>query len=957
LPGSGPQNTFGTSPGSGNGGGTLVTYQWFFRSSPTSNFAMVPVSFQNGVGPVNGDAANADSTGTGVNYVPPTSLTSLPGSLDFVRVRYSGTENLPRTCASISNIITAFDDRTAPTVTPKPLADTTVIASGTTCNVSVPLRTGANFGPTDTRNPNGPTATDPICQSTPANKFTIRYFINVTFGSTPPNTGTQPNSPNAVTGPAFNGTEISNPATFSVGTTTRVTLMVSDSSGNYDTTGYRIIVSDTTRPVFTGQRLLTRSTESTTCTANITASELFAPFSDCQQPVAVTFAIFDSTSTGPVASSPTRLGGGTQSGSGQLTDRTFSRGTFFIVFQGTDASGNQSGTGGPSGTGARTSLDTVRLRVVDNQRPIITAPRSDTFNVDAGTCERRFTAANTVAPAVGTDCITQPNFTSFNPDGTVNVPNNTTTLCTNPRSTDNCNVASERVFGPDNSNFEFNTRNTDPALGPVYDNTFFRVGRNTLVYMATDDSGNQSDTSLASAKQFIFIRDNIRPQVFCQTNETLTTSGDSRVTAGSTACTFRISGLTNTFRDNCEVRFVRYQFTQNNAVYFDTTMRTSGSTGSFTVNGPFRVGQTTVKSVAFDTTGLATLGLGSGGASNAAPFTGNNGSDTCSFIVTLNDNTAPVFTCQNFTLTLNSAGQGTLNPNNVATNLQECSPRAQGFTLSQTAFTCANIGTNNVTVTYTDSANNTFSCTAVVTVRSSISVTFSNRTGSFCAGSGSFTVTPSGSAGPFSFDVIDPSPSNPTNPANGTSGTFTGLSAGTFTVRVTDVNTGCTFDTTTTVASTGKVTTDVAITATLGTGSSTTLSSTNTSTRMDVRVSEIGGFNATGFNGAAISFFVFKSELPTGVTLSLTGGSVANNDDWTMTENATEYTFTKRATSIGGTGLNCGQISTVAVTATRTGTPQSGPFGVTFSLNRVAGEDNSLTFNNSFTSRLNVRNP
>jgi hypothetical protein len=126
---------------------------------------------------------------------------------------------------------------------------------------------------------------------------------------------------------------------------------------------------------------------------------------------------------------------------------------------------------------------------------------------------------------------------------------------------------------------------------------------------------------------------------------------------------------------------------------------------------------------------------------------------------------------------------------------------------------------------------------------------------------------------------------------------------------------------------------------------------------MDVRVSEIGGFNATGFNGAAISFFVFKSELPTGVTLSLTGGSVANNDDWTMTENATEYTFTKRATSIGGTGLNCGQISTVAVTATRTGTPQSGPFGVTFSLNRVAGEDNSLTFNNSFTSRLNVRNP
>jgi hypothetical protein len=216
-----------------------------------------------------------------------------------------------------------------------------------------------------------------------------------------------------------------------------------------------------------------------------------------------------------------------------------------------------------------------------------------------------------------------------------------------------------------------------------------------------------------------------------------------------------------------------------------------------------------------------------------------------------------------------------------------------------------------------------------------------------------------GGTGPYSFDVIaqNPAGTDPANPANGTSGTFSGLNAGTYTVRVTDASGVCRTDTNIVVASSSKVSTDVAITATLAANSSTTLSSTNTTTRLDVRVSEIGGFNATGFSGAAISFFVFKSELPTGVTLSMTSGSVANNDDWTLTETASEYTFTKRATSVGGTGLNCGQNSTVAVQVTRTGTPQSGPFGITFSLNRVAGEDPSLSFNNSFTSRLTVRNP
>jgi hypothetical protein len=944
------------------GGGTFITYQWFYRTSPTSNFIPVPVSFRTGVA-VNGNAANADSTGTGANYAPSIALTSAPGSLDFVRVRYSGTALVPRGCASVSNIITAFDDRTPPTINNRATVstDTTVLAPGSACTVSVPLRGGANFGPTATQNQTtGLNVTDNFCTTTPANKFTLRYFRDVTFGSTPPNTATSPNQATNVTGPAFNGTEISNPGSFTTGTTTRVTIMVSDSSGNYDTVGYNITISDTTRPVYTGPTSLTRFTEQGLCTANVTASETRASYSDCQTVSNITFQIFDSTATGPqpsirvlpISGTTTRTATPTTAaGRGSIGDRTFQSGTYYIVFQGTDPSGNQSGTGGPSGTGARASLDTLILRVIDNQNPTITAPRNDTFNLTTG-CTLPLSSLNRTAPAVGSDCNNQATNTT------------TTDLCTNPATSDNCGVASEQVFGPNDMTRPLGDQtNTDANLR----NDFFRIGANTLRYVVTDVNGRTSE-----ATQIIFVRDVTRPQVFCQTNETLNTTGESRVTRQGNSCNYRVTGLTNTFSDNCNVKFVRYTFTTvgSNTPYFDTTVRNTATTttGSFTVNGPFLIGQTIVKSVAFDTTGLATTGIGQGGALNTTP-TANNGSDTCSFIVTLVDTENPtILTCSAGNVTLSAGGSGTLVPSQIGT-ATDCGPGGATLTLSRTAiagpgtssltFGCGDIGTQTVFLIATDAAGNRTVCQQTVTVRSNITVVVSNAVSSFCSNSGAFTVIPTGGTGPYSFDVIaqNPAGTDPANPANGTSGTFSGLNAGTYTVRVTDASGVCRTDTNIVVASSSKVSTDVAITATLAANSSTTLSSTNTTTRLDVRVSEIGGFNATGFNGAAISFFVFKSELPTGVTLSMTSGSVANNDDWTLTETASEYTFTKRATSVGGTGLNCGQNSTVAVQVTRTGTPQSGPFGITFSLNRVAGEDASLSFNNSFTSRLTVRNP
>ncbi|MCC7505904.1 MAG: T9SS type A sorting domain-containing protein, partial [Saprospiraceae bacterium] len=88
---------------------------------------------------------------------------------------------------------------------------------------------------------------------------------------------------------------------------------------------------------------------------------------------------------------------------------------------------------------------------------------------------------------------------------------------------------------------------------------------------------------------------------------------------------------------------------------------------------------------------------------------------SCSFTVTLKDVTPPVAKCKNATVNLGSNGSVTVAPatvNNVSTD--NCT-----FTLSLTpnTFTCANIGTNLVTLKATDAGGNMSTCTATVTIK------------------------------------------------------------------------------------------------------------------------------------------------------------------------------------------------------------------------------------------------
>jgi hypothetical protein len=82
---------------------------------------------------------------------------------------------------------------------------------------------------------------------------------------------------------------------------------------------------------------------------------------------------------------------------------------------------------------------------------------------------------------------------------------------------------------------------------------------------------------------------------------------------------------------------------------------------------------------------------------------------------TVVDNTAPTASCKNITVALSPAGTVTITPQMVDNGSSDACG-IQSLALDKTNFTCADIGSNNVTLTVTDRAGNVSTCTAVVTV-------------------------------------------------------------------------------------------------------------------------------------------------------------------------------------------------------------------------------------------------
>ncbi len=143
----------------------------------------------------------------------------------------------------------------------------------------------------------------------------------------------------------------------------------------------------------------------------------------------------------------------------------------------------------------------------------------------------------------------------------------------------------------------------------------------------------------------------------------------------------------------------------------------AAGTGSITTASVYQSGSDNCGSVNLVSVTPSTFNCSNVGA-NTVTLTANDGNGnngTCTATVTVVDPIAPTLLCKNVTLSLNASGQATLSVSQVNNgSYDNCSIVA--FGLSQSVFTCANIGNNNVTLSGRDKSNNNGQCTAVVTV-------------------------------------------------------------------------------------------------------------------------------------------------------------------------------------------------------------------------------------------------
>jgi hypothetical protein len=190
--------------------------------------------------------------------------------------------------------------------------------------------------------------------------------------------------------------------------------------------------------------------------------------------------------------------------------------------------------------------------------------------------------------------------------------------------------------------------------------TCANVGPNTVVLTVTDNNGNSS-----TCTAIVTVVDNVPPVAVCQ-NVTvfLNASGSGSTTAAA---------VNNGSSDACGIQSL------------------SLSQTAFTCAN---VGPNTVTLTVTDNSG---------------------NSSTCTAIVTVVDNVPPVAVCQNVTVFLNASGSGSTTAAAVNNGSSDACG-IQSISLSQTSFTCANIGPNTVVLTVTDNNGNTSTCTAVVTV-------------------------------------------------------------------------------------------------------------------------------------------------------------------------------------------------------------------------------------------------
>ncbi len=431
---------------------------------------------------------------------------------------------------------------------------------------------------------------------------------------------------------------------FPLGNTT-VTWTVTDGSGNTTTATQIVTVTDNQNPSITAPSALTVVADPGICTASGVALGSPSTSDNC--------SVASTVNDGPA---------------------TYPLGNTTVTWTVTDGSGN-------------IATATQVITVTDNQNPTITAPSNVTVNADAGLCTATgvvlgtpVTADNcSVASTVNdgltsyplgsttvtwtvtdgssnTATATQTITVLDNQNPTIVAPSNVSVfadagLCTasgvalgTPITADNCSVASTNNDGP----------------------TSYPLGTTTVTWTVTDGSGNT-----ATSTQTVTVSDNQNPTITAPSN--VVVSADPGVCSASGVNL----GLPTT-NDNCSV-------------------------ASVINDGPlvYPLGVTTVTWTVTD---------------------GSDNTSSSTQTVTVQDIENPNAICQNVTIQLDATGSASVSAAQV-NNASNDNCGIASTVLSQTAFTCSNVGINPITMTVTDNSGNVSTCPSIITVQDIIAPT------------------------------------------------------------------------------------------------------------------------------------------------------------------------------------------------------------------------------------------
>jgi gliding motility-associated-like protein len=522
-------------------------------------------------------------------------------------------------------------------------------------------------------------------------------------------------------------TGLASGSVFPVGTTT-VTYTVTDTVGNTASCSFTVTVADTTKPVISN------------CPSNVT---VYSSSLACAMPA---------TWTAPTASDNCSIATFTST---HNPGDIFPIGTTTVTYTATDVNSN-------------TSTCTFTVTVIDTVKPVISAcPTNITANSIPSACGSTVTwVAPTATDNCGSVTVTSShNPGAFFPVGTTTVTytftdaNNNSSVCsftvtvndtvkpvisgcpgniTSPNNSTACGntITWTLPTASDNCGIQSFTSTHTPG-------SFFPVGTTTVTYTATDIHNNVTTCSFT-----VTVNDTTKPVIAnCPSNISINSIASA---CGSTA-----TWVVPTATDNCGT--VTLTSTHNPGDFFPvgtttvtytfTDAANNSSVCSFTVTvtdnvAPVITGCPTnivvsndpnvctavvswIAPTASDNCGIVTLtSTHNPGATFPVGITTVtytavdqfNNTTTCSFTVTVNDTTAPVFlTCPgNITAFNNGAQCG----NNVTWPVPTASDNCavESIVSTHTPGSFFPVGTTTVTYTVFDFASNSSTCTFTVTV-------------------------------------------------------------------------------------------------------------------------------------------------------------------------------------------------------------------------------------------------